>query len=74
LNSPDSITFTEAEVQFLDNFGSFISQKARMELTVPEAILLNKYLIEFNRLRNKISEHVFEVRQVIPPPQTGRKK
>lgn len=60
------ITFTDDDVKTLRAFGKLLTEKARMELTIPEALMLNRYLSAYNVVVQKVEAHVLEVKRVVP--------
>lgn len=71
MTTKSQLTFTQADVDFLEAFGKFLVQKTKMELSIPESVQLNKYLGSYNQLTKKIEAHIFELKQIIPGQETS---
>jgi hypothetical protein len=67
----NSGTFTQEDAKRVRDFGQFILEKASWKLTTAEAIQLNKFLIFYNTLANKVDANVMEVSRVINKPQAS---
>jgi hypothetical protein len=59
------LVFAQSDVDFMEAFGKFLVQKAKMELTIPEAIQLNKHLAQYNRITKLIDAHVMELQKIV---------
>lgn len=68
------LTFSREDADFMEAFGKFIAQKARMDLTVPEVIQFHKYLVQYNQLTRKIDSHIMELIRVVEPEPTSEQK
>jgi len=68
--------FSEDDVKFLDSFGDFLMKHMRADMSIPEAIQLNKLLAQYNGLRKKVQDHLLEVRKIHTPetPSTDESK
>lgn len=61
-------TFTQNDVQALVDFGKLIISKAKFtDLTVQEAVQLNRHLQAYNQIVTKIEAHILEVVKVTEP-------
>lgn len=65
--------FTEEELKFMDDFGRFLAERARFDLSIPEAVQLNRYLAQFNSVRRKVAEHISELKRVTEPEQPAKR-
>lgn len=63
------MNFTDEDVKFLDQFGEFLLKNARMDLSIPDIIQMNKYLAQYNVVRKKVANNVMEVKRIINPPE-----
>ena len=58
----NQLTFAETDVKFLEEFGKFLVDKARMSmLSIPEITHFHKLLVQYNVLTRKVEAHVMEV-------------
>jgi hypothetical protein len=60
--------FSDDDVKFLDSFGEFLMKHMHADLTIPQAIQLNKHLAQYNQLRKKVQDSILELRAVHEKP------
>lgn len=75
------IKFTKQDVDSLKQLGALLVAKARFsDLSIPEAVNLNRLLQAYNQITIKVEDHILEVLKVTPEveeepaPAKGKRK
>jgi hypothetical protein len=58
------MNFTEQDVQNLDDFGKFVSDRAEFRLTTRDAVQLVRLLNTINAIRKKMADNILEYRSI----------
>ena len=58
------ITFVEEDVKLLQQFGQLLVSRAKLKLTIQDAINLGKYISHMNNITRKIEAHILEVKSI----------
>lgn len=58
------MNFTDQDVQNLDEFGKFVSDRAEFRLSTRDAVQLVRLLNAINVIRKKISDNILEYRSI----------
>jgi hypothetical protein len=58
------ITFSEEDVKLLQQFGQLLVSRAKLKLTIQDAMNLTKYISHMNNITRKIEAHILEVKSI----------
>lgn len=66
--------FTDADVKALREFGSFIVEKAKWDLSTKDVMALNRHFAAFNAITKKVEENVLELLKIEKAPDAKEQK